>query len=88
MSNYALSSWTPRFHDKDISAKLKARFGFKPYLWQVSVVTNITHDKKDVFVIASTNAGKSLAYQSIPEVTEGIVLVIFPTIALMKDETQ
>lgn len=49
------------------------------------MITNIIHYKKDVFVIVGTNAGKSLAYPSIFEVTGGIVLIISPTIALMKD---
>ena len=87
MSNYTLSSLTPRFYNKDISTKIKVRFGFKPHPWQVSVITNIIYDKKDVFVIASINIGKSLNYLSISKVTGGIVLIIFPTIALMEDQT-
>lgn len=49
------------------------------------MIANITHNKKNVFVIASTNDGKSLTYQSIFEVIGSIVLVISLTIALIKD---
>lgn len=87
VSNYALSSLIPRFHNKDISAKIKAQFGPEAYLWQISVVTNISHYIKDVFVIAGTNTKKSLTYQSISEITGGIVLVISLTIAFIEDET-
>ena len=72
----------------DIRVKIKDKFGFEPFPWQVSVVIDIAQHKKDVFIIAGTNAGKSLTYQSIPEVTGGIVLVISPTIALMEDQQQ
>ncbi len=51
-------------------------------------MVDLTHQKRDVFVIAGTNVGKSLTYQAIPEVTGGIVLVISPTIALMEDQQQ
>ena len=72
----------------NIKVKIKDKFGFEPFFWQVSVVIDIAQYKKDVFVITGTNAGKSLTYQSIPEVTGGIGLVIFPTIALMEDQQQ
>lgn len=86
VSNYVPSSLTLGFHNKDITAKIKAKFGLDPHPWQVSVVVDIAHYKKDVFVIAGTNAGKSLTYQSRLKVTGGIVLVISPTIAFIKDQ--
>ncbi len=88
ISNYILSSLTPRFHDKNISTKIKAKFGLDLYPWQVSMVANITYYKKDVFVIIGTNARKSLIYQSLPEIIGCIVLAISPTIAFMEDQTQ
>lgn len=86
MSNYAFNSLTPRFYDKVINAKIKAKFGLESHPWQVSIVANITHYKRDVFVISNTNTEKSLTYQSTPKVTGRIVLVISPIIALMKDQ--
>lgn len=44
--------------------------------------------KRDVFAIASTNAGKRLIYQVIPIVTIGSVLVISLIIALIKDQVR
>ena len=64
------------------------RFRLKARPWQVSVLVDITHKKRDVCAIASTNAGKSLVYQAIPVVTGGSVLVISPTIALMEDQVR
>ena len=52
------------------------------------MVANITYNKKDVFIIPDTNTKKILIYQSIPEITGDIVLVISLTIALMKDQMQ
>lgn len=79
-------SSTPAFHN--VGEKIKAKFGFAPFPWQASAIVDLTHRKRDVFVIAGTNAGKSLTYQAIPTVTGGIVLVISPTIALMEDQQQ
>lgn len=64
---------------------MKTEFGFASYFWQASVIVNLIYQKRDIFVIAETNARKSLTYQAISEVTRGIILVVFPTIALMKD---
>lgn len=86
MSNYIPSLLTPRFYDKNISTKIKAKFGLDLYFWQVNMVINIAHYKKDVFVIIETNAGKSQTYQSLFEVTKGIVLIICLIIAFIKDQ--
>ena len=45
-----------------------------------------SHRQKDVGVIAGTSAGKSFSYQSIPIITERIVLVVSLTIVPMKDQ--
>lgn len=63
---------------------INERFVLKARPWQVSVLVDITLKKRDVCAIASTNAGKRLVYQAIPVVTRGSVVVISPTIALMK----
>ncbi len=67
---------------------INGRFGLKARSWQVSVMVDITHKKRDVCAIASTNAGKCLVYQAIPVVTGGSVLVISLTIALMEDQVR
>lgn len=85
MSNNALGSLARGFYDKDISTKIKAKFGSDVHLWQISVITNIAHYKKNIFVIAGTNARESLTYQFISKTTRSIILVISLTIILMKD---
>lgn len=76
-------SSTPAFHN--VRDKIKAKFGFAPITWQASAIVDLIYQKKDIFVIAGTNAGKSLTYQAILEVIRGIILVISLTIALMED---
>lgn len=49
------------------------------------MVANITHYKKNVFIIASNNAGKNLIYQVIPKITKSNILVISSIIALIED---
>ena len=88
-------NWEPA-STREISTKMKevesvrqvinTHFNLKARPWQVGAVMDITKRKRDVCAIAGTNAGKSLAYQSIPVVTGGSVLVILPTIALMEDQ--
>lgn len=49
------------------------------------MVANLIHYKKNVFVIAGTNIGKNLTYQSIFDIIKDIILVIFLTITLIED---
>lgn len=87
MSNYTLILLTLRFYNKNISAKIKAKFDLEPHLWLINVVVNIIYYKKNVFGIASTNTGKNLSYKSISNIIRGIVLVISPIIVFMMDQT-
>ena len=80
------NSSTSAFHN--VRVKIEAKFGFAAFRWQASAIIDLTHHKKDVFVIAGTIARKNLTYQAIAEVTGGIVWVISPTIALMEDQQQ
>ncbi len=54
------NSSTPTFHN--VGEKIKAKFGFAPFPWQASAIVDLTYQKREVFVIAGTNAGKSLTY--------------------------
>lgn len=66
---------------------IKEVFLFQPKPWQVNVILNITVKKANTVVLASTNIRKSLLYQAILIVIpNAIVLVIIPTIALIKDQ--
>lgn len=80
--NHDLS--TPIFHN--IGDKIKAKFAFVSFLWQASVIVDLIYQIKNVFIIAGINAKKRLIYQKILKVTGGIVLIISPTIAFIKDQ--
>ncbi len=67
---------------------INKQFNIKTGLWQVCMVVNITKYKQDIYAIAVTNTDKSLVYQSIPVIIDGSVLVISPTIALIKDQVK
>lgn len=78
------STKTPGFDH--IRQKIKDRLGIQPYRWQTSVILDALNGADSV-VKAGTGSGKSLAYQGIPIVNDNaIVLVISPTIALIKDQ--
>lgn len=64
---------------------INEQFNIKTKLWQVSIIVDITKQNQDVCVISGTNVGKCLVYQSILVITNGFVLVILPTIALIED---
>ena len=61
-------------------------FRLKARPWQISVLVDIVHKKRDIYTIANTNASKSLVYQAIPVVTGGLILVISPTITFIEDQ--
>lgn len=84
MSTHNHDSSTLTFHN--VRGKIKAKFGFTLIFCQASTIVDLIYKKKDIFVIIGTNTGKSLTYQAISKVTRRIVLVISPTIALMKDQ--
>lgn len=67
---------------------LRDVFGYESFReGQEDAIRAVLVEKKDVFVLMPTGAGKSLCY-SIPALywTDGIVFVVSPLIALMEDQ--
>jgi len=70
----------------DIFQTLKKYFGHSSFISpQEKIIANIL-EGKDVFALLPTGGGKSLCYQLPSILLDGVVLVISPLIALMKDQ--
>lgn len=70
----------------DIQSPLKKYFSLSSFrTGQKEIISSIL-DKKDVLAVLPTGGGKSLCYQLPALVTDQLVIVISPLIALMKDQ--
>lgn len=66
--------------------KVKNKFNFQPYKWQVIIILDILNGF-NVAVYISINLEKSLPFQTIPKVKIGAIIFIISLImALMKDQ--
>ena len=61
-------------------------FGYKPREEQLEAIKTLAIDQKDLILIAQTNFGKSIVFQSMPVLRDGICLIIMPLNLLETDQ--
>jgi ATP-dependent DNA helicase RecQ len=67
---------------------LKKNFPYGEFIHSQEKILNLVTNQKNVLGLMPTGAGKSLCYQFPAKLTQNLVLVISPLIALMQDQTQ
>ena len=70
-----------------LRAAVRERFGHDEFRPGQEPVVRAVLEGRDALVVLPTGAGKSLMYQLPAVLGEGIVVVVSPLIALMKDQT-
>lgn len=75
-------------HIRPIRKAVNDYFALEAKPWQLAVMNDLLHNRRDVVVSAGTSQGKSLTFQALPILgpKAGIVLVICPTLSLMDDQ--
>ena len=65
---------------------LQRVFGYEPRKEQLEAIKSLTIDQEDLILIARTNFGKSMVFQSVPILRGGICLMIMPLNLLEMDQ--
>src|SRR6187551_580789 len=70
----------------NLEQALQEHFGFKKFKDEQEKIIQTLLSGKDTFVIMPTGGGKSLCYQLPAIISEGVVIIVSPLIALMKNQ--
>jgi len=70
----------------DLKKELHKYFGFDKFKGEQEAIIKSILSGKDTFVIMPTGGGKSLCYQLPALVSEGVAIIVYPLIALMKNQ--
>lgn len=70
----------------DLEGTLKSVFGFSGFRPHQEEIVRALLDRRDLFAVMPTGAGKSLCYQLPAMQLPGVCLVVSPLISLMKDQ--
>ena len=73
-------------HAVDLSAILKKHFGYDQFRPLQKEIIEDALAGRDVFVLMPTGGGKSLCFQLLALMRNGLTIVVSPLIALMKDQ--
>ena len=71
---------------KNVPETLQHVFGYKPQEEQLEAIKTLAIDQKDLILIAQTNFSKSMVFQSVPVLQNGICLIIMLLNLLEKDQ--
>jgi superfamily II DNA helicase RecQ len=69
----------------DLEVACRVKFGHSPRPWQARAALAL-HHKYNVMLIAGTGSGKSMAFQALPLLQNGLILVIAPLNQLMEQQ--
>lgn len=70
---------------EDLRHKLRQLHGFDLREEQIQAIKTLAIDREDLILIARTGWGKSIIFQSLPAIRQGIVLMIMP-LNLLEEE--
>ncbi|KAK9233684.1 hypothetical protein V1525DRAFT_415745 [Lipomyces kononenkoae] len=72
--------------NSQLAERIQTVVGFRPREAQIDAIRILTYERKDLILIAPTGWGKSVVFQSVPILREGICIMIMPLTLLEEDQ--